>query len=640
VFVRLTPINSEVHRTMVLLGLNPRVECKCALGAPLKAVFTNLEQYLARCPGPEQIIGAGNELVLAPGPPNMQREGAQAQGEGRPLGDNRRGHKVTTAWTAASCGNATVKELFLVQKQPLHLYLYYFWVNVNTASKQHRRDEKTDEDDDRFESEEYDKLIQFLANIVGGVLQLRKKSRKSKLPSKRREPEPEPPPDCNPEVDLDPDPDPDPDPDAEAEDDPSSNPNAIPNLPRPNPNPNPHLQPTPTLTQVQHHHNHDQEQEQQQERRRHLDADAKQHQREDEKPQQVPGQKRNQTLTPTLTHTLTPTLTPTLTRDQDAMSDIKEKKDKDKDKDRERGGGTTNPGKDAGNEANREEREKRSRESGKESKPVSDFKSNPSNRSNSGLRKEPDDIDMSQPFKEMFNKSKQHKGKSDSMLSCHDILGRNGQDSGRMKDLADDGQKPEKEKEDRSRRSDLEGPMGQQSRNGSENSLEMRQPLVGRGTNSLGYLGFQQSIFANSNQRSIIEPERLEYNPQLNYFHTLERPLVSQPFLGGQDSNLAASRLIAPSRLMDPVKAVSNAAVLKDVNPVRLEALPHPNDAFQFQTPTQTCQQVNAPQSPPKCYAGPSNQALEVKLQGAKQEQEQEQEHNHEHEHEQTKGMS
>eukprot|EP01022_Parablepharisma_sp_SALTPOND_P004396 TRINITY_DN120214_c0_g1_i1.p1 TRINITY_DN120214_c0_g1~~TRINITY_DN120214_c0_g1_i1.p1 ORF type:complete len:523 (-),score=64.37 TRINITY_DN120214_c0_g1_i1:2712-4280(-) len=155
VLLRLSPFNLQAHRSVVLSGLTPRVEFKCSLSASLKDVFRTLQSYFERVSECELAeVQHGQNLFVA----------VESCVRGSCL-----------AWNSKS-SSVTMKEVYLFAGKPEFLRMYYYWT-VPDAEKSGQSKTTTE---DVFNTDEYESLIQFLANIVSGVLQQMKKKRKKR----------------------------------------------------------------------------------------------------------------------------------------------------------------------------------------------------------------------------------------------------------------------------------------------------------------------------------------------------------------------------------------------------------------------------------------------------------------------------
>ncbi len=155
VTLRLVPFNARTHKMMVLSGLNPRIECKCATRAGLREVFRSMAQHTGKSLPEEEV--AGLELHLA-------AELSSSAG-GR------------TTWTEQASSSVLIKDVYLAAEKRNPLFLSYYWDAANEVVEGQKVAMNVEE---VSKSEAYESLIQFLASIVSGVLQQMKKKRKRK----------------------------------------------------------------------------------------------------------------------------------------------------------------------------------------------------------------------------------------------------------------------------------------------------------------------------------------------------------------------------------------------------------------------------------------------------------------------------
>ena len=140
--IRLSPLHCDIHKKVLLLGLVPRLEFNCLLISSLREVFQRLESHFEK-------------LFLNKGNYNFY------------IGINTGVDEEFYTWRKHD--PMLIKELYLISKRPKYLQLYYYW------------DEPEKIRGKRSSSEQYEGMVQFLTNIVSGVVgELKEKNKKLK----------------------------------------------------------------------------------------------------------------------------------------------------------------------------------------------------------------------------------------------------------------------------------------------------------------------------------------------------------------------------------------------------------------------------------------------------------------------------
>jgi len=162
ILLRFAPLDSKSHKIILLSGLTPRIEFNSPLKASLKDIFRNLKTYLSRVYEAEfEGVPRGQDLCISIDQPSSK--GIQ---------------KTALSWSEKLSKSTTLKEIYLFYNKPSQILFNYYWQNIEQNDQNGINSANSLEEISK--TEEYESLIQFLANIVSGVLQQMKRRRKKR----------------------------------------------------------------------------------------------------------------------------------------------------------------------------------------------------------------------------------------------------------------------------------------------------------------------------------------------------------------------------------------------------------------------------------------------------------------------------